>query len=250
MSTNRSEEKPKSIAPMLISIFIVGIIATIGAFLTYSSYFRGPIPPDQAHWGQFGDFIGGVLNPIMGFLALGGLLYTIGQNQRELHNTRIELERSADAFEQNNQMQKDAAEARATEERKEDIYRMIKTAYEELKEVSITSQGNMHSMLASMGHATPIDLISSLHMAQLLNKHKLEQFKSHHFTTCRQQLSALLVELKKYLEEFKTIAGDEIITQYYTKRVIAFVDILSRTNDLDTETARYFIPGLPSKESH
>lgn len=48
--------------------------------------------------GQFGDFIGGTLNPILTFLTFVGLLITIVLQQSELKDTRIELSRSADAL--------------------------------------------------------------------------------------------------------------------------------------------------------
>lgn len=49
--------------------------------------------------GEFGDFIGGTLNPVLTFLTFMGLLITIVLQQSELKDTRIELKRSADALE-------------------------------------------------------------------------------------------------------------------------------------------------------
>lgn len=61
----------------------------------------------KPEWGAFGDFIGGTLNPLLSFLGLIALLFTIAlQNKelslskRELELTRQELERSASAQEQ------------------------------------------------------------------------------------------------------------------------------------------------------
>ncbi len=50
--------------------------------------------------GEFGDFIGGTLNPVLTFLTFMGLLITILLQQAELRETRKELKRSADALEQ------------------------------------------------------------------------------------------------------------------------------------------------------
>nr|WP_246711030.1 putative phage abortive infection protein [Mesorhizobium sp. RMAD-H1] len=49
--------------------------------------------------GQFGDFFGGTLNPLLTFLTFMGLLVTIVLQQAELRETRAELIRSADALE-------------------------------------------------------------------------------------------------------------------------------------------------------
>lgn len=54
------------------------------------------IRPNNA--GEWGDFFGGMLNPILTFLTFLGLLITIVLQQKELKETRKELERSADAL--------------------------------------------------------------------------------------------------------------------------------------------------------
>lgn len=43
----------------------------------YFYNFQGNLAPNHDAWGQFGDFIGGVLNPTFSFLALIVLLSTI-----------------------------------------------------------------------------------------------------------------------------------------------------------------------------
>lgn len=48
------------------------------------------------HIGPFGDFIGGILNPLLTFI---GLLVTVVQQQTERRGTQAALERSATALE-------------------------------------------------------------------------------------------------------------------------------------------------------
>lgn len=48
--------------------------------------------------GTFGDFFGGVLNPILTFLTLFGLIATIVIQRQELRLSRIEYEKTADAL--------------------------------------------------------------------------------------------------------------------------------------------------------
>lgn len=64
----------------LVTLAIMGIIALGLAIIVGASYFlvfNESIAQDQAIWGQFGDFVGGVLNPIFALLALFALFYTI-----------------------------------------------------------------------------------------------------------------------------------------------------------------------------
>lgn len=49
--------------------------------------------PDPATWGQFGDYIGGLLNPLVATLALLALVISIQIQKRELSETRAALEK-------------------------------------------------------------------------------------------------------------------------------------------------------------
>ena len=75
--------------------------AAVAAFLIvlglYISYFKNlSVTNDSATWGTFGDYLGGTLNPIISFLALIGLLYTIHQQAQEMQATREELKQAAE----------------------------------------------------------------------------------------------------------------------------------------------------------
>ena len=81
-------------------LWILGI-AAVAAFLIvlglYISYFKNlSVTNDSATWGTFGDYLGGTLNPIISFLALIGLLYTIHQQSQEMQATREELKQAAE----------------------------------------------------------------------------------------------------------------------------------------------------------
>ena len=87
---------------------ILGVIAilTIPAILVFyylkfhDSFmlqnFLAKLSDDPATWGTFGDYLGGTLNPIISFLALIGLLYTIHQQAQEMQATREELKQAAE----------------------------------------------------------------------------------------------------------------------------------------------------------
>ena len=90
---------------ILIVMASIGILCLFFVFSIYALFFRNKeIVAEAENWGQFGDFIGGVLNPIFGLIAVVGLLWTIYQNQRELHLTREELSKSSEALNMNNEI--------------------------------------------------------------------------------------------------------------------------------------------------
>lgn len=71
---------------------------------TLSSYFawfliinKGTLASDSAYWGQFGDFVGGFLNPLIAFSALYWLTRSVKLQKTELKETRKALEESADS---------------------------------------------------------------------------------------------------------------------------------------------------------
>lgn len=98
---SRSTLNNERITAYLVTI---SILAMTSATLVFSAYFVRFAPNSgfstiNSDWGTFGDFIGGTLNPILSFLALIALLFTIAiqtkgldLSRRELELTRLELE--------------------------------------------------------------------------------------------------------------------------------------------------------------
>jgi len=65
---------------------------------------QGPIPwifeslPDAARWGQLGDFMGGLFNPVIGLLTIYLLLANARMQKRELQNSLREMKTSNSAL--------------------------------------------------------------------------------------------------------------------------------------------------------
>ncbi|MCZ4339632.1 putative phage abortive infection protein [Shewanella colwelliana] len=98
-------KKTKSKSKHGYALYIIGAIAIIIALCTltfYWSHFSGEVSSKHNVWAEFGDFIGGVLNPVFGFLGLIAILITVSLQANELSLTRDELERSSEALESQN----------------------------------------------------------------------------------------------------------------------------------------------------
>lgn len=80
-------------------IFLVAIFITIIVIGAYFYSFHGPLSNQQGIWGEFGDFVGGALNPIISLFALSALLITIVLQSKELQATREQLVRSVELAE-------------------------------------------------------------------------------------------------------------------------------------------------------
>lgn len=75
-------------------LFIAAILAFVLVVIVYRQQFGSSLDSEQAAWGQFGDYVGGILNPAFALLALFALFYTIILQVRELDETRKELQRT------------------------------------------------------------------------------------------------------------------------------------------------------------
>ncbi|WP_116053498.1 putative phage abortive infection protein [Pseudomonas qingdaonensis] len=92
---NPSDSGEMNVRP-LYRLFVFGF-SFIFIMLSVDVYVTLKVP--EAAWhGVFGDFFGGVVNPILTFLTFMGLLITIVMQRVELRETRRELERSASAL--------------------------------------------------------------------------------------------------------------------------------------------------------
>lgn len=76
----------------LYALFVAAACLTVIVFAANFAFGK------QGEAGQWGDFFGGFLNPILTFITFMGVLITIVLQQRELRESREELKRSAEAL--------------------------------------------------------------------------------------------------------------------------------------------------------
>lgn len=88
-----NKKTKKELPWILISFGLFALFCIVSVFVYYKYiFFNFKIDSNVEHFGQFGDFIGGTLNPILAFLSFMALLYTIKIQTDELKLSREELE--------------------------------------------------------------------------------------------------------------------------------------------------------------
>lgn len=88
-----NKKTKKKLPWILISFGLFALFCIVSVFVYYKYiFFNFKIDSNVEHFGQFGDFIGGTLNPILAFLSFMALLYTIKIQTDELKLSREELE--------------------------------------------------------------------------------------------------------------------------------------------------------------
>ena len=75
---------PDLLTKVLIALLVAVTLMAFGVIGLYSYRFHGSLAADQAVWGQFGDYVGGTLNPLVSSITLLGLLLTVLLQRKEL----------------------------------------------------------------------------------------------------------------------------------------------------------------------
>lgn len=78
---------------VLIPILLGVLTLVLSPFAFYFFQFNGELSLDHSTWGEFGDYFGGVLNPIFGFFSFVALLIALWFQQEEMKENREERQR-------------------------------------------------------------------------------------------------------------------------------------------------------------
>jgi uncharacterized membrane protein len=101
MNTNTERQKSRAAKTRRLIVYfaawpaIVAMIA-VGAYI--ANFFDRPISSETGDWGTFGDFLGGIVNPVTGLVTIVLLVLTLRSQQDELEEQRRQLAKQA--FEQ------------------------------------------------------------------------------------------------------------------------------------------------------
>ena len=99
-SSNKDSSNNRTLFIILLVIAGFSIISFAVVWFRYFNFFSGtPYSTNPNDWGVFGDYFGGVLNPILSFLTIILLLYTIKQTSDALQQSKEELILSREAIE-------------------------------------------------------------------------------------------------------------------------------------------------------
>ncbi|ACM21472.1 hypothetical protein Geob_3129 [Geotalea daltonii FRC-32] len=80
----------KLIRNLVLLALVPLALCALAYFIRFGWIMKYPISPNQSDWGTFGDFIGGVLNPIYAFLAFIGVIYTVLLQKRQLTDMKTQ----------------------------------------------------------------------------------------------------------------------------------------------------------------
>ncbi|NMG43122.1 hypothetical protein GPA22_05185 [Aromatoleum toluvorans] len=121
-----------------VLIALTSMLVVVG-FYFYS--FHGPLSTSNSDWGTFGDYFGGVLNPLFGFLSLMAILATITLQSAEMDLTRKELERAARAQEKSEMVLNAQAKTQERQQFEGTFFSLLNEHNKALQEISSPDLG-------------------------------------------------------------------------------------------------------------
>lgn len=200
----------------------IALIALFSAFVTIAFYrynFQGAFSSLNEHWGTFGDYVGGVLNPILSFLALLALLYTI--------NLQIADHRL---------LKKQAT--------KEDVFRMMEALFAGIE--SLVSKGNtneiefydnnerkhksnFYSLFSELKHTGLYELLAEANSgAGRKNRQILKP------------LSERIIFLHNFIHKFERLNGDKQLSEFYKSMLSGISRNLADKGYIPKEVGHFF----------
>ena len=187
-------------------LWILGI-AAVAAFLIvlglYISYFKNlSVTNDSATWGTFGDYLGGTLNPIISFLALIGLLYTIHQQAQEMQATREELKQAAEQQRQQVEQQNRQSEIFNLQQFESTFFSLLEQHNKVVERIEVESiYEELHNIynkkIDQITTRKPSEELSNSHAIKSINQHY--ELKSY-FNLLFQILKFISISLSKNSE--------------------------------------------------
>jgi hypothetical protein len=245
-----SVKKRKDLAAGLINLAGFGLIVAVIVVVVYVLNFDGRLSDDPTAWGAFGDYVGGVLNPVFAFLAFIALLLTIILQSRELELTRVELKNSADALKDSRDIADQQRQLTFKNAQKEDVFRIISFIYDEINRLNnekfkvflFTNEFNSFEMYemsvtSLFGSQKREDI--HLRFPNGYDTGQNEYWKHNKNILC--QYANRLFELAQYLVIFDNLSGSKVLTEYYRIRTYPIAFDMYSQNYLEVEILNKFI---------
>jgi len=231
----------KQLLIVLSRILVIASVLTASTFFAYITQFHSGFSLDQGVWGQFGDFLGGTLSPILSFLSLLALVFTVALQARqlelaheELQNSKAGLEAMREATQKEIKQARETAELQARQFKEEmikaELFDMIRFVHSELED-RFKEKADFSPSNKNFGYYFSYSAPSA-GLAQIpVNGDPV----SENDRPVLADLCELIVELNGYLAQYEAKFQSSARTYFYKKRYATAVSRLIEKKFLLTE---------------
>ncbi|MEX2474271.1 hypothetical protein [Marinobacter sp.] len=213
---------------MILIVPVVGYILMFGSNPVYS----------HEKWAQFGDFLGGVLNPLYAFLAFLALLYTINLQRTELKQTRVEFRRSADAAQQ----QIDHLKLSDKQENLIRIIQLIDQEIGQLRQTLVSEPGTQPAITVDhIAHEVYRQSSGQVPTGAFAKFLELARTPGTAVEALYSQLTTAVSELSSYLQELEGVSDSQTsVVQYFKRKNERVVGLMRSAGGVDPQVLSYF----------
>jgi len=200
---------------LAVLFYLVPVIAYVSTFgWVWSS--------SHEQWGQFGDFIGGFLNPLYALLAFIAVLVSLSLQRSDFKEELSYLKESS---------------------HKEDMSRIISTVYEEIDKVldirfgvkqELSMRFMAHEAIRQKGMSSRV----SPYLEFLIYAKDLTQFIAIHYL----RLKYLVEELRRLLSAYEKLVGEspKPVVEFYARKTAGLIQMFEDMDDVDPKIIDFF----------
>lgn len=224
---------------MITVAAMVAVGMVLCAVITYRLNFGGSVSPSQGAWGQFGDFFGGVLNPLFAMLAFLALLWSISIQAEEFRGASEHLaKQSALAARQLEALRSDSLNQELLHVIKDIDSRLMALLSVSISPPGVPQIASISMMVSEAERLANFKGESESYAAFLV------QAKTHGsvIEAPVREIATLVGEMRSFLEQWSNVrAGDYApVIVYYANKVYKLLYMLEDVGCISADTRRFF----------
>lgn len=226
-------EKPLSIEDQMDRVWKLAstvFVAAVVAVFAYGFTFRNLSIGDPAAWGQFGDYFGGVINPIVGMITVVLVIITLSTTRREAAEQRKQFQLQLDDFKRQQVLA-------GHQKRLEGVL----ADWNALMQTSITfNRGDRAGLLGRINARKLGEAFSDPTLYQYARTMDVgpEDAEVETAYDALIPITVLISEVAEYTEAYAAVSSaDDVIANFYRRRVYIAAYILYRFGLIDNWTA-------------
>lgn len=230
---NTDTNKDNSVSMKVVAIWILVIIAVLATVYLVIYFGHGGLV--QERLAQFGDFVGGTLNPILGFLTVGLLVWSIQIQMKELKATREELAATKTETELSRKAMEAQVQHLEQQSLQTQLLRLINDqheVYKELSRITLMSFNESPEELDEYSYNSEIkslsyhDVIMKTYCGQKLDEHKFKilgdkvrnEFSGGLYRLQWEQIENSLCTLSLLTLQYLQLTNNVFVTSVYIRQ--------------------------------
>lgn len=204
-----------------IWVAVIAFVAAMVAVCTYAFFFHLQEIGGPEQWGQFGDYFGGVINPIIGLVTVILIVITLKVTRDEAKSTRNEMDAQLKHL--------------STQAVLSDMYRRLEGLMLEWdRRLSVVAPhslqtSSVQNLKVRWTNVTLREALESPQTLQLVKERAdggSEAYRDQALAVFSTDLVPLLQELVTYCDEYDAMAKSTYLSDFYKMRVRRVANIL------------------------